>query len=104
MVKGKGYKQLCLEEREKIAVFRAIGKSSREIGKLLGKSHSTVSREVRRNRSRILRKPCYFAAQAETKAKRRKVLAGKRPRLKNPGIRRYVSEKLKISWSPEQIA
>ena len=101
---GKEYKQLCLEEREKIAFFRACGKSRREIGKLLGKSHSTISREVRRNRSRILRKPCYFASQAETKAKKRKVLAGKRQRLKNPEIRRYVTKKLKISWSPEQIA
>ena len=101
---GKEYKQLCLEEREKIAFFRACGQSRREIGKLLGKSHSTISREVRRNRSRILRKPCYFASQAETKAKKRKVLAGKRDRLKNPEIRRYVTEKLKTSWSPEQIA
>ena len=104
MVMGKEYKQLCLEERERIAFFRACGKSSREIGKLLGKSHSTVSREVRRNRSRILKKPCYFASQAQTKAKKRKVLAGERQRLKSPEIRRYVAKKLKISWSPEQIA
>lgn len=101
---GKEYKQLCLEEREKIALFKACGNSIREIGKLLGKSHSTISREVRRNHSQILRKPCYFASQAEVKAKKRKVLAGKRPRLKNLEIRRYVTEKLKISWSPEQIA
>jgi IS30 family transposase len=37
-------------------------------------------------------------------AKERKHQSGKRKRLKHPVIENYVIQKLKLGWSPEQIA
>lgn len=101
---GKQYRELSLEERERIAVLRSLGKSLREIARDLGRNHSTLSREIRRNSCLIARRHCYLVHRAEMRTKRRKALRGKRARLKNPEIREYVVEKLKLHWSPEQIS
>ena len=71
MVMGKRYNQLRIEERERIMVLRAQGKPVREIGLALGRSHSTVVRELSRNRVSL---GCedYLAHQAEWWARRRK--------------------------------
>lgn len=92
--------QLTIEERERIAVLKASGKSLREIGKMIGRDHSVVSREIKRNGG----KRCYWAHQANERARKRKSEAAERDRLKNEMIRGYVHEKLKLGWSPEQIA
>ncbi len=90
---GKQHDQLTLHEREQISVLKASGKSLRDIGSLLGKHASTICRELQRNRSSIFRRPVYFPAQAEIKAKKRKQTAAQRFRLKNQEIRDYVKEK-----------
>jgi len=100
----KQHKKLSLEERERIAVFKASGKSLREIAVLLGRHHSSLSRELRRNKSRIFRSRGYWPAQAQMKAQKRKSKASRKPRLRNPQVRNYVVEKLKKFWSPELIA
>ena len=43
------YTQLTLEERYHIQVMRKQGKSLRSIAIGMGRSHSTLSRELRRN-------------------------------------------------------
>lgn len=43
------YKHLSLEEREDIMVSRSHGKSVGEIARQIGRSKSTVSREIKRN-------------------------------------------------------
>jgi len=96
--------QLSFGEREKISVFKAMGKSLREIARLIGKDVSTVSRELKRNGGRAAKRSYYLASRAHEKAKRRKSLAAKRGRLKDPKIRGYVKEKIKLHWSPEQIS
>jgi len=101
---AKRHKKLSLEEREKIAVLRACGKSLRQIAVLIGRHHSSLSRELRRNRSGIFYSRGYWPAQAQIKAKKRKSYASRKPRLRNPQIRNYVAQKLKKFWSPELIA
>lgn len=96
------YKHITIEERDLIAIFRGQGRSLTEISKMIGRSKSTISRELRRNRSPIYN--IYLPHQAHEWAKDRKHLSGKRPRLKNSTIRKYVITKLKLGWSPEQIA
>ena len=46
---AKGYKQLSLEERDRITEMKSEGMSLRAIAKELGRSPSTLSREVKRN-------------------------------------------------------
>lgn len=104
MAMGKRHQKLSLEEREKIAVLKACGKSLREIAASLGRHHSSLSRELRRNKSRLFDSRGYWPAQAQIKARKRKSKASRKPRLQNLQIRNYVIEKLKKFWSPELIA
>ena len=46
------YKHLTLSEREKLMYFLAKGCSMRRIAKELGRSASTISRELKRNSSK----------------------------------------------------
>ena len=96
------YIQLSSEERDKIAILRARGLSLGKIAQVIGRNKSTISRELRRNRTPIYN--VYLPHKANTRAKARKEQAGKRPRLKDPMIEQYVIANLKIGWSPEQIA
>jgi IS30 family transposase len=96
------YKQLSCEERDKIAVLRAKGLPLVEIARIIGRNKSTVSRELQRNSTLVY--DVYLPHRADRRAKERKCKAGIRPRLKDTMIRQYVTKKLKIGWSPEQIA
>lgn len=91
---------LTLAEREEISRGLARNESMRSIAARLGRSPSTISREIGRNKGP--RK--YRAVDAEDRAWRR----AQRPKLcllaRNERLRRFVSGKLGVDWSPEQIA
>ena len=91
---------LRLEEREEISRGIAAGRPIRRIAQGLGRSPSTVSREIRRNGGRS----AYRASEADTLAWER----GLRPkscRLARHGELRWrVAQKLALQWSPEQIS
>jgi len=94
---------LSFAEREEIAVLRGRV-SVRQIARQLGRSPSTISRELARNSpSRSYEYRATSAqARAEQRARRPKAakLAGHEP------LRRYVQDKLAgpARWSPEQVA
>lgn len=100
---GRKHSHLSIEEREMIGIMLAQGKSHREIGRSLGRHHTTIGRELEQNAPPIY-KGYYLAHKAHERATKRRVESHQRPRLKNPCIREYVVEKLKDRWSPEQIA
>jgi len=91
---------LTLEEREIIAHEHRAGKMQTQIADRLGRSKSTISRELRRNRSRN----GYWASAADRKAQQRR---SERPwinKMQRPEVRRYVRDRLRRRWSPDQIA
>jgi IS30 family transposase len=96
------YQQLSLDERDRIAVYRVQGLSIGEIARRLQRNKSTISRELRRNKAPVYN--AYGACRADKQARARKQRAGQRPRLKNSMIRSYVTGRLRLGWSPEQIA
>lgn len=96
------YKQLNIEKREKIQELLWQDKSLRYIAKEINVSVSTVSREVKRNESGNHHK--YSPRLAQDKAESNKTRRGRKDRLKNESIRDYVTSKLKLKWSPEQIS
>lgn len=98
----KTYIQLSSEERDKIAILRVQGLSLEKIAFAIGRNKSTISRELKRNKSPIYN--VYLPHKADLRAKERKHKAGKRKRLKHPMIEKYVLQKIKLGWSPEQIA
>jgi len=101
-MKTRKYNHLSSEERDKIAVLRATGSKPSEIGKVLGRNKSTISRELRRNRAPIY--DVYLAHKAQERARKRKREAARRPRLKNRAIRQYAVTRIMKGWSPEQIS
>ena len=96
------YQQLCLEERDRLAILRVQGLSMNEIARRLKRNKSTVSRELQRNCGTVYHS--YGGGSAEGQAQQRRRHASRRDRLRNPRIRSYVRLKLKLGWSPEQIA
>lgn len=76
------------------------GVSLRKIGKRLGRSHTSLSRELDRH-SRHWRP--YIPCEADRRAKRWSLIQRRRAALKNPLVFVYVREKLRLGWSPEII-
>jgi DNA-binding CsgD family transcriptional regulator len=91
---------LTLSEREVISRGTTAHQSARSIAKLLGRSPSTVSREMSRNGGYDR----YRAALADEIAWARAC----RPKCcrlaSSPQLRQAVAGKLRLDWSPEQIA
>jgi IS30 family transposase len=85
---------LSFAEREEIALLRAQDIGVREIARRLGRSPSTVSRELTRNAATRSGKLDYRASVAQWKAE----LVAKRPKpaklVTNPQLRRYVQDRL----------
>ena len=85
---------LDFAEREQIALARARGEGVREIPRLLGRSASTISRELRRNAATRGGNLEYRAHTAQWHADR----AATRPKpaklLANPSLREYVQDRL----------
>lgn len=100
---GKRYRQLGLEERERIGLLRAEGRGTREIGRLLGRDRKTIERELVRNAAPV-NQGYYLAHKADARARERKQMAGQREWLKSRELQRHVEESLKVGWSPELIA
>ncbi|MEO5617947.1 MAG: IS30 family transposase, partial [Candidatus Eisenbacteria bacterium] len=92
--------RLSLAEREEISRGLLAGETCHRIATRLGRSPSTISREVatggRRDR--------YRAWQAEERARQRV----RRPKIaklaSSPRLRREVERLLRLRWSPQQIA
>jgi IS30 family transposase len=91
---------LTLEEREVVAHLRSGEHSQAEIARRLGRAASTISRELRRNRSRN----GYWAVAAQKKAEQRRSQRPRIRKLERPEVRRYVRERLRQYWSPDEIA
>ncbi len=87
-------KYLSLAEREEIALLLVQDHSLREIGCRLGRSVSTISREIRRNATTRSGRLDYRATVAQWHAER----SARRPKATklagNPALRSYVEEKL----------
>ena len=100
---------LSLAEREEIAVGIAAGRGVRAIAGQLGRSASTVSREIRRNRQRGPSttgspKGSYRAVLAQGKAEARARRPKVRKLAREPRLAAWVEEHLQQRWSPRQIA
>lgn len=98
----KGYKQLSLLEREQLFGFRKEGKSLREIGRRLKRSHATLIRELKRNAPYGQE---YLPCVAQRRTSKRIIKQRSQASWKGPEVYLYVREQLqKERLSPEQIA
>jgi len=91
---------LTLAEREEISRGVVAGRSMRSIAARLGRSPSTISREIRRNGGCGQYRANYADQAAWDRAHRPKLCK----LVINRALARIVAKKLKQLWSPEQIA
>ncbi len=104
------YQHLSNEERDEIAQMRYLGISFSEIGRRLGRSTSTISREVNRNRCRFGSNRYvrwrYLSSRAIQCARQRRSAAkcSVDRVLDDVELLEYVKNGLRQRWSPEQIS
>jgi len=94
--------QLSINEREEISLGLAQGFAKNYIALFLGRSASTICREVNRNTANG---QVYRAVKAQGRAHKLTHLVRKNRKMDiNLPLKHYVLEKLEQLWSPEQIA
>lgn len=110
---GKCYSHLSPEERGAIMVGKARGESARQLAALLGRSPSTISRELKRHGHREpgtsprLGRPrlAYDAQRAGQRARRLRHKPRRERKLRRDGWHwRLVRRLLAKGWSPQQIS
>lgn len=98
------YGHLTARERYAIHILSVIGLSHREIARRLGRHHTTIGREKRRNGPPRPELVVYNDEMAHPTAMARRRIARHHRRSGHKALRRYVFRKLAVRWSPEQIA
>jgi len=97
------YKHITLDERVTLYSLHSQGKSLREIAQKINRNVGTISRELKRNKSRCDME--YFPTVAHKNAIVRAIEQRTKAPLKNHEIYLYVRDKLRNGhWSPEEIA
>lgn len=101
MAQNQSYHHLDALERGWIAHWLATEMPLQEIARALGRSVRTISAEIKRNSCGGV----YLACDAQQLAERRRHEArAKSAKMKRPEIREFVTAKLRLRWSPDQIA
>ncbi len=106
------YKHIARNERVVISTMLQLNLSYTEIGRHLERDKATISREVRRNSSLDVSTGLlvYDPDYAHKKKKQLRVEVNKQQikleygSEKYPKLEKYIIDKLKLKWSPEQIA
>ncbi len=93
------YHHLTRDERDKIATFRAAGHAKAAIAEALGRSRSTISRELRRNALDSGGYSAQVADGAYMVRRQRAALLERDHRLAG-----FVRDRLLEGWSPQQIS
>jgi transposase, IS30 family len=91
---------LTVVERQVLHRLLTTGSKPADTAKVLGRSRSTISRELERNRS----PNGYDPQEAQSLAESRRRKPRRRAKLEDPQVHDDVEQKLKQRWSPDQIA
>ena len=96
------YHHFTIEERTCLQKYYMKGLSFRKIAKLLGRSPSSISREIARNYTSRYEYNTYYPHTAHKKYLFRRRFCH-RGMFGNEQVVEYITEKLQATWSPEQI-
>lgn len=95
-------KHFTKAERNELSILLNRGYSRREIADSLGKDHSSITREIKRNSTKGLYEP--LKAQTKSKARRKKSKYQNMKVNQSPEFVKFLTKWLKEGWTPEQIA
>ncbi len=96
------YEHFSKSERQELLILHSKGYSMRSIAKAMNRSHSTISRELKRK----MKRGGYDACKAHQKAQNKRRFSkyqGMKVR-EDDEIEKYMREKMLLKWSPEKIA
>lgn len=94
------YRQITSGERYAIGALRRRGLSIRAIAAELGRSHTTISREIARN---LNNDGSYSPIKADSRTRGRRSRSRRNARI-SPETWDTVERYLRLDWSPEQVA
>lgn len=99
----KSFKHITKEERDLIAILVSRKESIRVVGRQLGRSPSTILREIQRNRPQ---RGCqvYLPHKAQERANQTHKKSHKNKRLRSFSLQHDIEALLMKKWSPEIIA
>ncbi len=92
------YHHLSTFDRARIQLLNSLDYSTRKIGTELGRHHSSIARELTRNNT----KGNYEAEDAQDQYRQRRTCSKPYGKYDN-AIINVITEKLCLTWSPEQI-
>lgn len=95
-------KDLSRAERFEIAILLGKKYSLRAIGKALGRGKSTISYEISTNRTKGIYDPLKADQKARVRKRMRRLQFSKIE--ENPELKKFIVEKLKVHWNPDEIA
>lgn len=96
------YKHLSIEERENLYLLKNQGLSIRKIAVQMGRSPSTISRELKRG---VRQKAVYRPSEAQSRYIRRRKHCGRKRLMSQAKYQEKVCPLIEQrQWSPEQIA
>ena len=98
------YTHFTEKERYVISHLRLANFSVREIGRRLGRHHTSISREIKRNSPKYADDAVYWYHVAQPVAEKRRHKARSHRRHNHQLLVEYVMDKLKLDWPPEVIA
>ena len=96
------YEHVSAKERHTLMYLLQMKLSFREIGRRLGRHHSTISREAKRNGPKF--DWCYWDEAAENMANARKQRPRHRKRRDDASLYKQVITLLRRGWSPDAIS
>lgn len=98
------YHHIIENERYVISHLRLAGHSYREIGRRLGRSHTSISREIKRNGPTYAPDAVYWYYFTQPVAEKRRYKARSHRRQNHQPLVEYVEDRLRMDWPPEVIA
>ena len=98
------YHHLTIEERACLRKYYNEGLSFRKIAKLLGRSPSTISREIARNQIFAKGEVTYYPHRAQKKYHWRRSFCHRGLFNQDAELLEYIDTLLSLTWSPEEIS
>lgn len=95
-------KHFTKAERDELSILLKKGYSRRQIGEALGKDHSSITREIKRNKVKGVYEP--KKAEAKSRVRRRSSKYQNMKISQSPEFVEFLTEQLKEGWTPEQIS
>jgi IS30 family transposase len=98
------YNHIIEKERYVISHMHMAGFSLRAIGRRLGRDHTSIMREIKRNRPTYADDAVYWYYATQPIADERRCKARSYCRQNHQPLVEYVEDKLRLDWPPETIA